>query len=80
MTSANLADWQVRVVEEKAVLDEKLAKLVEFLETPTFNVLEFEDRCLLEIQYSAMNQYSHVLGRRINRFKREEADTDAPKE
>ena len=43
---SELAPYQVRVVKEKADLDERLAKLSDFLPTPACFELPFEDRCL----------------------------------
>lgn len=60
-----------RVVTEKQELDEKLAKLHLFCFSPgnkIFAGLEPEDRDLLEDQYTAMNQYSDILAKRIGRF------------
>ena len=63
-----LAPYQVRVVKEKADLDERLAKLSDFLPTPACFGLPFEDRCLLVRQEKTMKQLSAILGERIERF------------
>jgi hypothetical protein len=60
-----------RVVVEKQELDDKLAKLKAFCfspGSPVFKVLPPEDRDLLESQYTVMEQYSELLGKRIERF------------
>jgi hypothetical protein len=60
-----------RVVIEKRELDEKLSKLKAFCfdpRSPTFDKLPPEDRDLLEDQYTAMETYSRILGKRIARF------------
>ncbi len=60
-----------RVVTEKSELDEKLGKLKAFAfapGSPIFKSLPPEDRYLLEDQYTAMEQYSQILGKRIARF------------
>lgn len=60
-----------RVVTEKQELDEKLGKLKVFCfdpGSPIFKNLAPEDRDLLEDQYTAMEQYSTILAKRIARF------------
>ena len=61
---------QERVVTEKQELDEKLAKLKVFIfeDGKIFNTLAAEERDRLERQYTAMKQYSDVLGNRIAAF------------
>lgn len=62
-----------RVVVEKRELDEKLAKLKAFCfdpGSPIFKGLSPEDRDLLESQYTMMEQYSKILGKRIERFSK----------
>lgn len=62
---------QERVIAEKRDLDEKIAKLHAFCFTNTnavFFALPPVDRDLLEDQYTAMKEYSTILGRRIERF------------
>ena len=61
-----------RVIAEKRELDEKLAKLKDFCFTPgltTFSRLSPEDRDLLEDQFTYMQKYSEILGKRIARFE-----------
>lgn len=59
-----------RVIAEKRDLDEKLAKLKDFCfgDGKVFRTLEPIDRDLLENQYTVMEQYSKILGKRIDRF------------
>lgn len=59
---------QQRVVEEKAALDDKMAKLLAFFDTPTYAALATEDRLLLIAQHTHMRAYSDTLGTRIARF------------
>lgn len=59
---------QLRVVEEKKDLDEKLNKLTEFKGTKTFDELPAEERVLLMKQSHVMTAYSLVLGQRIKLF------------
>ncbi len=61
-------DWQQRVVDEKAALDEKRTALLAFFDKPAFNELPTEDRILLIAQHTHMKAYSDVLGTRIARF------------
>lgn len=58
----------VRVVNEKNRLDEKRAKLEEFLKTDAFKQLDPEQSGLLVDQQRVMFDYSGVLGRRIALF------------
>lgn len=60
-----------RVVVEKRELDQKLAKLKAFCfdpGSPVFKALPPVERDLLEDQYTAMEQYSTILSKRIDRF------------
>lgn len=59
---------QQRVVEEKAELDAKRAKLDLFVYTTTFDDLPLEERRRLNRQLTAMNDYSQVLGERLAAF------------
>lgn len=59
-----------RVVNEKKEL-EKISKLKAFCfdpGSPIFKALDPIDRDLLEDQYTTMEQYSAILGKRIERF------------
>lgn len=61
-------EWQLRVIEEKRELDEKLEKLRAFFETEPFNTLIGDDQMLLQEQARYMDTYSAVLHSRISRF------------
>ena len=58
--------YQVRVIEEKVALDEKLGKLQHFLESDASSTAK--DRVLLVEQANAMGIYSAILGQRIQGF------------
>ena len=60
--------YRQRVIEEKEALDEKLAALERFFETPGYDALPLADRHLLREQATHMFRYSAVLGARIARF------------
>ena len=62
--------YQQRVVEEKEQLDQKLAKLKAFFSTDLFRNLPEEDSSLMKDQAFCMNEYSLVLGKRIERFSK----------
>lgn len=62
-------DWQVRVIEEKAQLDERRGRLDLFIGSGTYARIEDEDRALLLTQAELMKELSRVLGDRIKRFK-----------
>ena len=64
-----MQDWQQRVVDEKAELCERLAKLRQFRQTAEFAAMESDDRSLMEKQAEYMQEYADILGRRIARFK-----------
>lgn len=66
-----LQPHQQRVVEEKRELDERLAKLVDFIENnPTFKstVLIEAERNRLRRQRTKMEELSQILGERIAAF------------
>lgn len=64
---------QERVVTEKKELDEKLSKLRAFarLDNPVFYALDPTERLRLLRQLEIMEQYSTVLGERIQAFSGE---------
>jgi hypothetical protein len=59
---------QQRVVDEKAELDEKRAKLIAFFGTPIFAALPADEKERLEAQVHFMGGYSNVLSDRIAHF------------
>jgi hypothetical protein len=58
-----------RVIQEKADLDAKIEKLNLFImSSTTYQFMLEEDKRLLALQHSSMQDYSFYLGRRIERF------------
>jgi hypothetical protein len=60
--------FQKRVIEEKAELDAKRDKLVDFFDTETFDDLWDDEKDRLILQKKAMDEYSRILGERIANF------------
>lgn len=63
-----MAPHQQRVVEEKADLDEKLSKLITFLNGEFFKTLDNNEQSRLRHQRSIMEDYSSILDQRIGAF------------
>ena len=63
-----LEPHQQRVVDEKAELDERLAKLDTFTHTAAFERLDGDERSRLLEQANLMTRYSAVLRERIAAF------------
>lgn len=64
-----MSPYQKRVIDEKNDLDDKLEKLEQFIETNAgFQDLAIFDQELLNLQCTHMQEYSQILGQRINRF------------
>ena len=64
-----MQDFQQRVVDEKAELDDKLAKLVKFIEgSDIFKTIPEAEQTRLVRQAGFMRQYSDVLKERIAAF------------
>lgn len=61
-------DFRDRVRAEKAELDEKLAKLKAFFDTPIFVGLDEAEQQRMRAQDEAMCDYSNVLKARIDAF------------
>jgi len=59
---------QLRVVDERQELGEKLEKLAEFLTTPTFVGLQKDEQHRLIRQHAAMDEYERILRQRIAAF------------
>ena len=59
---------QHRVVDEKTSLDEKISKLISFMESDASSVLSLSEEDDLEEQLEYMEKYSEVLERRISKF------------
>lgn len=65
-----MIEWQQRVVDEKAALDEKLKALNAFVEkSPESMKLSKGQRTLLTRQSATMKRYSDILGERIALFE-----------
>jgi hypothetical protein len=66
-----MKDYQQRVVNERADLDQKIAALQDFISGERFvNVREAEQERLKK-QFNAMREYSRILGERIVGFEEE---------
>lgn len=66
-----MQEYQQRVVQEKAELDLKIAKLDAFLGQQGFasKVPDESERSRLTSQFAVMTEYSRILGERIENFK-----------
>jgi len=65
--------YQIRVVQEKQELDQKLEKLVTYLDSAHFASLPTEEKWLMREQAQVMAAYSRILGSRIQRFNQPKA-------
>lgn len=63
---------QQRVIDEKAELDEKLSKLLAFLNGNVIATLSLPEQARLGDQCAIMAQYSDILGKRIAAFGTDE--------
>ena len=64
-----MQDFQQRVVDEKAALDEKYNKLTPFIgSSDVFATLPADEQERLTRQHRLMGEYSAVLGERIAAF------------
>lgn len=68
MGTENFPAWQLRVIEEKAALDIKIAHLFAFLEKGNPDDMEPGEWRRLCAQYEIMRCYSGILGERIANF------------
>lgn len=60
---------ELRVITEKRELDERLTKLIDFIDASNlFGTLPDEEQSRLRLQFSAMQAYSNILGQRIACF------------
>lgn len=67
--SANVIEpWKLRVIEERDDLEDKIMKLVKFMDTDKFDQLDGVDKELLRGQLTAMEEYANILQLRIDRF------------
>lgn len=67
-SAEGLAPHQLRVVAEKAQLDDKVGKLSAFFNTDLFKGLPTKEAELLTAQLGAMREYSDLLAERIALF------------
>ena len=58
-------DWKDRVIEEKAQLDDRLKRLIEFQQTDAFLGLPVEQIKWLNRQRAVMELYSYILAERL---------------
>lgn len=63
-----MAPHQQRVVDEKTDLDLKIDALYNFFHGNIFDTLPADEQDRLSRQYSAMCEYSKILGERISAF------------
>lgn len=62
-----LADWQVRVIEEKEALGEKINSLENFIELHRGAITKYDWQDLTK-QQKVMREYYSILCNRIRRF------------
>ena len=62
-------DWINRVTKEVTKLDKKLNKLVDFINSDKFEVIDETMQSYLEIQATAMATYSNVLHARLEHME-----------
>jgi len=63
-----LPPHQQRVIDEKRELDDRLAKLEAFFETPIFVGLDLAEQQRLHDQAVAMHEYANILADRVDAF------------
>ena len=59
-----MSDFEIRLIEEKLDLHEKMVKLWKFLESDKINNIDKHEKKLLKLQYKAMKNYYGVLNHR----------------
>lgn len=64
-----MEDYQTRVIQEQADLQDKIDNLVRFTESDSFLHLSREYRNMLLCQLDLMRGYSNILLRRIDIFR-----------
>ena len=62
---ADTLDYLESVVDEKANLDDKIAKLEEFLGGPDYAAISATEQSLLQRQHDHMVRYAAVLAERV---------------
>ena len=70
-----LQPHEVRVVEERAELMDKITKLHTFMASKSYQTLDTTVQWYFEEQEKSMKRYSDVLLKRINRFEGKMEDT-----
>ena len=65
----SLQAWQLRVIQERAELEERRAGVDAFIVTEAFQTISEKEQNLLLAQAQAMMDYSHVLTKRIGTFQ-----------
>jgi len=60
--------FQHRVWDEKIYLDIKIADLKKFIQSESYNTLPKDEQHRMSMQLIHMQQYSAVLGQRIDHF------------
>lgn len=61
-----MEDFKKRLIVERDELNDKIAKLESFIESPRFENLDERNRELLIAQCGIMRQYSAILNMRIS--------------
>ena len=75
-----MKDYQLRVVEEKKELDDKIEKLDDFISSKDFlKTVSSIQQDLLLLQHQWMSNYSKILGMRIKDFEKENEGLDNTK-
>ena len=64
-----LEAWQLRVIQERAELEERCAGIDAFITSETFQLITELEQDLLLAQAQAMMEYSHILTKRIGTFQ-----------
>ena len=73
--------YQLRVVEEKKELDDKIEKLDDFISSKGFFInVSSTQQDLLLLQHQWMSNYSKVLELRIQDFEKEDEGLDKSKD
>jgi hypothetical protein len=67
-----MSDFLTRIIEEQILLKEKYLKLWNYLGSEQYQNLDFYNKNLLQIQYSAMETYLKVLDMRIEHLSPKE--------
>lgn len=63
-----LTDWQARVLQERAELEERRTGIEAFIASDAFHRISLVEQDLLLAQAQAMMVYSHILTKRVGTF------------